>query len=111
MTVANDEEIIAEKLKAVALSKCTSSPALLHQSKESEKEEEKQEKELRKISLAASAHKLNVPESPPSTKYRLYAVVYHQGGTERGHYTARCRLPSNPSDSEKAHWFTFDDEK
>uniref|UniRef100_A0A0X3PL27 ubiquitinyl hydrolase 1 n=2 Tax=Schistocephalus solidus TaxID=70667 RepID=A0A0X3PL27_SCHSO len=47
-------------------------------------------------------------ENLDNARYRLYGVVYHRGGTERGHYTAKClvRLPN----SEEQSWYNFDDD-
>ncbi|VDK40402.1 unnamed protein product [Taenia asiatica] len=62
------------------------------------------------VDVAASTSKADNTAASDSTNYRLYAVVYHQGGTQHGHYTARCRLPSPGSSTEPYAWFLFDDE-
>ncbi|KAL5962906.1 Ubiquitin carboxyl-terminal hydrolase Usp2 [Taenia solium] len=62
------------------------------------------------VDVAASTSKADNTAASDSTNYRLYAVVYHQGGTQHGHYTARCRLPSPGSSTEPYTWFLFDDE-
>ncbi|KAL5105862.1 putative ubiquitin carboxyl-terminal hydrolase 9 [Taenia crassiceps] len=62
------------------------------------------------LSTTTSTSKVDITAAPESTNYRLYAVVYHQGGTQHGHYTARCRLPSPGSSTEPYAWFLFDDE-
>ncbi|KAM7534119.1 hypothetical protein Aperf_G00000106745 [Anoplocephala perfoliata] len=94
-----EEKTADHEVKASTLPKCTSSPIIRHQSSDSSDGRR-----------TASEAMLNIIEPPVSTRYRLYAVVYHQGGTDRGHYTARCRLPSNPSAPEQESWYFFDDE-
>ncbi|KAH9279762.1 Ubiquitin carboxyl-terminal hydrolase 21 [Echinococcus granulosus] len=61
-------------------------------------------------STTPSTSKADVTSASGSTNYRLYAVVYHQGGTEHGHYTARCHLPSPDPSTIPHSWFLFDDE-
>ncbi|CDS36291.1 Peptidase C19 ubiquitin carboxyl terminal hydrolase 2 [Echinococcus multilocularis] len=61
-------------------------------------------------STTPSASKADVTSASGSTNYRLYAVVYHQGGTQHGHYTARCHLPSPDPSTVPHSWFLFDDE-
>nr|CDS30457.1 Peptidase C19 ubiquitin carboxyl terminal hydrolase 2 [Hymenolepis microstoma] len=100
-----DEKIEVPHLKPTTIPKCFSSPAFLHPSDDAELPRSKSA-----VSMAASTQKLDLSEKSLSMNYQLYAVVYHQGGTDRGHYTARCRLPSNPVDSEQASWYFFDDE-
>ncbi|VDL62366.1 unnamed protein product [Hymenolepis diminuta] len=100
-----DKKTAVHKVRPTTIPKCTSSPAILHPSNDAELQ-----KGMSATSMTASTHKLGLSEVTVSTNYRLYAVVYHQGGTDRGHYTARCRLPSNPMNSEQASWYFFDDE-
>ncbi|VDN99703.1 unnamed protein product [Rodentolepis nana] len=101
-----DKNTEVHNLRPTSIPKCFSSPAFLHPSDDAELQ-----KSMSAASIPATIHKLDLSEATVPTNYQLYAVVYHQGGTDRGHYTARCRLPSNPVDSEQASWYFFDDEK
>ncbi|VDM36797.1 unnamed protein product, partial [Hydatigera taeniaeformis] len=62
------------------------------------------------LSTTLSTSRVDDTAVSSSTKYRLYAVVYHQGGTQHGHYTARCHLPVAGSTTDSHAWFLFDDE-